>query len=219
MTEQSERVPLPCPACSPGEPTVHEVLSTGGQATVRCGDCGHVHKETMERPTEVTVDVVVSQDGESHKASLDAVAEESVAVGDEFVVDTEEAIMQVRVTAVEVGPERRVEEAALGDVETVWSRVVDNVGVNVTVHPKDGDGGDRETRSVRVFVPGDHEFTVGEVEELGDEEFLVEGIKVRDAVADDYRFEKFDHDGDSVFAKDVKRVYGRDESSSAWSAW
>lgn len=219
MTEQSERVPLPCPACSPGEPTVHEVLSTGGQATVRCGDCGHVHKETMERPTEVTVDVVVSQDGESHKASLDAVAEESVAVGDEFVVDTEAAIQQVRVTAIETGPETRVESAGLGEVDTVWTRVVDNVGVNVTIHPKEGDGRSRSTRSERVFVPGDYEWVVGETYELGDETVEVVGVKVRDSVADDYRFEKMDHEGDMVFAKDAKRVYARDTQSSAWSAW
>jgi hypothetical protein len=37
--------------------------------------------------------------------------------------------------------------------------------------------------------------------------------------APDYRFEKLDHDGDAVFAKDTKRVYGRDVTSAAWSAW
>jgi uncharacterized Zn finger protein len=69
-----------------------------------------------------------------------------------------------------------------------------------------------------VHVPGDFEFTVGETREFGDEEFEVEGIQVRDD-ATGYRFDKFDHEGDSVFAKDVKRVYARDLTSSAWSAW
>ncbi|MFB6128411.1 MAG: HVO_0476 family zinc finger protein, partial [Halorhabdus sp.] len=44
MSESSQRVGLPCPACSPDLETVHEVLSTGGQATVRCTECDHVHK-------------------------------------------------------------------------------------------------------------------------------------------------------------------------------
>ena len=62
------------------------------------------------------------------------------------------------------------------------------------------------------------EFTVGETAEFADEEFEITGIQVR-GDAPEYRFEKLDHDGDIVFAKDVKRVYGRDVTSTAWSAW
>ena len=98
----------------------------------------------------------------------------------------------------------------------MWTRVVDNVGVNVTVHPKDGRRD--ETHSLKVYVPGDFEFTVGEVERFGEDEFEIEGVQVRDDVAG-YRREKFDHEGDAVFAKDVKRVYARDETTTAWSAW
>lgn len=216
---QSERVPLPCPSCSPAEGTVHEILKPGGQTTVRCTECGHVHKEKIETPDEVTIDVVVSQDGDSYKTTLDAVAEEELKAGDEFVVETEEAIQQVRVTSIEIGPERRTESAEMSEVETVWSRVVDNVGVNITIHPKDGDGRNEQSRSIKAFLPGDYEFTVGEVCEFGDDEFEVDSIQLRDEVADDYRHKKLDHEGDIAFGKDIKRVFGRDTSSSAWSAW
>lgn len=219
MSESSDRVPVTCPSCSPEEPVVHEVLSPGGQSTVRCTDCGHVHKERIETPDEVDVDVVVSQDGESWTSTLTAAAEEHVAAGDEYVVDTEEAIQQVRVTDIEVGPAQRTESAAMGDAETIWTRVVDNVGVNLTIHPKTGDGDTEQSRSERVFVPGDFEFTVGEVESFGDLEVEIEGVQLRDEVKDDYRFEKLEKDGDTAFAKDVKRVYTRDQQSSAWSAW
>lgn len=195
------------------------MLKPGGQVTVRCTECGHVHNEKVEKPDEVTVDVVVSQDGDSFKTTLEAVAEEDLTVGDEFVVETEEAIQQVRVTSIEVGSEQRRESAGMDEVETVWTRVVDNVGVNVTVHPKEGDGRSNETRSLRAFLPGDFEFTVGETYEFGSDEFICESIQIRDEMADAYRREKFDHRGDSVFAKDVKRVYGRDTKTSAWSAW
>lgn len=212
-------MPLPCPSCSPHEQTVHEVLKPGGHVTVRCTACGHVHKEKIEAPKEVTIDVVVSQDGDSYKTTLDAVAEEELTVGDEFVVDTEEAIQQVRVTSIELAPERRTEQAEMSEVDTVWTRVVDNVGVNITIHPKEGDGRHQSTRSIKAFLPGDYEFTVGKTLEFGDDEFVVDSIQMRDEIADDYRREKFKRDGDTAFAKDIKRVYGRDTKTTAWSAW
>ncbi|MFB6303859.1 MAG: HVO_0476 family zinc finger protein [Haloferacaceae archaeon] len=214
MSDTAERVVVPCPAC--GAETVHEVLKPGGQATVRCGDCGHTHKAAVDDEQETPVDVVVSQEGESFTTTVDAPPDATVEVGDEFVADTPEAIMQVRVTAVELDGDRRVDEATVEDVETLWTRVVDNVGVNVTVHPSD----DRrdESRSLKVYVPGDREFVVGETASLGDEEVEIEGIQVRDD-APSYRFDKLDHEGDAVFAKDVKRLYARDVTSPAWSGW
>ncbi|WP_338739981.1 HVO_0476 family zinc finger protein [Haloplanus salilacus] len=214
--DAGDRVALACPSCSTEGTTVHEVLKPGGQVTVRCTDCDHVHKERYEPPRETTVDVVVSQGEESTSTTLDLPDGETVAVGDEFVVDTPEAIMQVRLTSIEVGDDSRVEEAAVEDVATLWSRAVDNVRVNVTIHPNDG----REdaSRSVAVAVPGDHEFVVGETAAFADEEFEITGVQVRDD-APEYRFEKLDHEGDSVFAKDVKRVYARDATSAAWSPW
>ncbi|WP_129114515.1 HVO_0476 family zinc finger protein [Halegenticoccus tardaugens] len=218
MSEPAEQVAVVCPSCSPQTETVHEVLKEGGggHATVRCTECGHVHKVSVERETTVERDVVVSQGDESVSTTVDAPAEEVIAVGEEFIVDTPEAIMLARITSLDLGEDRRVDEATVEDVRTIWTRAVDNVSVNVTVHPKDGRRD--ETRSLTVQVPGDYEFTVGEVEAFGDEKFEVEGIHVRDD-SSGYRFDKFDHEGDVVFAKDAKRVYARDETSTAWSAW
>lgn len=211
-----ERVALTCPSCSPHEATVHEVLKPGGHVTTRCTECGHVHKERLEVEEEVEREVIVSQEGDSFRTTVDAPPEETIAVGEEFIVDTPEAIMQVRITSLEVGDEQRVDEVTVADVDTIWSRVVDNVTVNVTVNPKDGSRDD--TRSLKVQVPGDYEFTVGDTEEFGDEKFSIKNIQIRDD-AGNYRFDKFDREGDMVFAKDVKRVYARDETTSAWSAW
>jgi uncharacterized Zn finger protein len=216
MTETGNRVGLACPSCSPGEPTVHEVLRPGGQATVRCTDCDHTHKTEIPEPETADVTVVVSQDGESFTTEMAVPVDGTVATGEEFVVDTDDVLMQVRITGIELGPERRTEEAALDDVETLWTRAVDNVAVDVTLHPKDGDAD--HTRSVRVNVPGDMEFAVGESVEFGDEEFSIEGLHIRDD-APEYRHEKLDHPGDMAYAKDLKRVYARDESLAAWSAW
>ncbi|MFC7129189.1 HVO_0476 family zinc finger protein [Haloferax chudinovii] len=214
--DAGERVPLSCPTCSPDEPTVHEVLKPGGHSTVRCTECGHVHKETVEVPDETEMNVVVSQDGESVSTEVPVPVGTTIEVGDEFIVDTPEAIQLVRITGIEVGPEQRADEAEVADAKTVWTRVVDNVAVNVTIHPKDGKRED--TRSVTVNVPGDYEFVVGETEAFGDEEVEIEGLVVR-SDAPEYRHGKLDHPGDMVYAKDAKRVYARDQTSTAWSAW
>jgi uncharacterized Zn finger protein len=213
---QSERVAAACPSCSPGGQTVHEVLSPGGRATVRCTACGHVHKTTIEEPTTEAIDVVVSQDGESFTAREEVPVEDTLAVGEEFVLDAEEALMTVRITSLQVGDERRGEEATAEDVVTIWTRAVDNVAVNVTVHP--GDGNRDDSHNEKLQVPGDHEFVVGEAVEFDDEHFTVQGVHVEDDAAG-YDHEKLDGDGDAVLAKDAKRVYGRDETSDAWSAW
>ena len=216
MSEPAGPVAVTCPSCSPESDTIHEILSPGGQATVRCENCGHVHKTRIEAETTVERDVVVSQDGESFTATTDVPPDEELTVGDEFVVDAPEAIVGVRVTALElIDDPERVETATAEDVATIWTRAIDNVGVNVTIHPADGNRS--ESRSRKVYVPGDYEFVVGEVEAFGDEEFEIEGVQVRDGAG--YRHDKLDHEGDAVRAKDAKRVYARDQTTTAWSAW
>ena len=210
-----ERIGLPCPACSPDIETVHEILKPGGHVTVRCTECDHVHKETLPEVTTLQRDVVVSQDGESFTARVDVPEGEELAVGEEFLLETDEAVVSARITSLETA-DGRVEDAPVEDVGTIWSRAVGNVAVNVTMHPSDGRHD--ETESFKLQVPGDYEFTVGETEQFGDEEFTVEGIHVRDD-AEGYQHEKLDFDGDMVFAKDSNRLYVRDESSTAWSAW
>lgn len=215
--ESGETVALSCPACSPHEETVHEVLKPGGTVTVRCGSCGHTHKTTIDSPTTVKKRTIISQGGESLSTHIEANPEETIEVGDEFVVDTPEAILQARVTSLEVeDSDARPEQAVVDELEAIWTRAVDNVSVNVTLHPKDGERD--ETRSLTVNTPGDYEFCVDETETFGDDEFTVTGLLVRDD-AEGYRFDKFDEPGDVVYAKDIKRVYGIDETTTAWSAW
>ncbi|MFB6170893.1 MAG: HVO_0476 family zinc finger protein [Haloarculaceae archaeon] len=217
MSESGERVAAECPGCSPSVPTAHEVLKPGGQPTVRCTECGHVHKIRLDREQTVERRVIVSQDDESFEARADVPPEESVAVGEEFLLDTEEAILTVRITSLELA-DGRAEQATAEAVETFWTRAVGNVSVNVTLHPKSG--AREETRSVKIQVPGDEAFVVGQTYEYGDAEFTVESVRVRDD-ARGYDYDQFDHAGDTVDAKDVKRLYARDEdgTTTAWSAW
>lgn len=217
MSEPTERVAATCPACSPDAPTAHAVLKPGGDATVRCTECGHVHKVDLSEASTVDRRVIVSQDDESFEARVDAPPDETVAVGEEFVLETDEAVFTVRITSLEVEGDARVREASVEEVRTFWTRAVGNVSVDLTLHPTDGSHD--ETTALTIHVPGDEEFVVGETHTYADQEFTVEGIHVRDDALG-YDFDKLDHAGDAVPAKDVKRVYARDETGvEAWSAW
>lgn len=213
-----QRVAVRCPSCSPAEETVHEVLNRGGGVTVRCGDCAHVHKTTIETETTVDRRVVVSQGEESIESVVEIPPEDRLVVGDEFLVETDDAILTARVTSLEGQEGSRSEGADAEDVETIWARAVGNVTVNLTVHPKEGTYD--ESRSVRIQVPGDESFVIGRTHEYGGEEFGVERILVRED-ATEYERQDYDFEGDSVLAKDIKRLYARDEDaqSRAWSGW
>jgi uncharacterized Zn finger protein len=190
-------VVVDCPACSSRGP--HEVLKTNGHATVRCLACDHVHKERIHEPSTVEVRVVVSQGQESFSTRTTVRADEEIRVGDEFVLEADEGVFGVEVTSVEVpgdGDNRRVDEATADDAETVWTRVVDNVGVPVTLHTEDN------TVSRRMDVPGDYRFVVGERETVDGDEFIVT------AFVDRRTDDRLRVEGDDVQAKNAKRVYG-----------
>lgn len=209
------RVAVACPSCSPDAPTAHEVLKDGDPATLRCSECSHTHKASLPDDETVERRVIVSQEGESFTTHRETAPDEQMEVGDELLLDTPEALMQVRITAIETEDGRRG-RVPFAEVETLWTRAVENVTVDVTLHPKEG--GREETRSLELRVPGDEQFMVDETVQYGDEEFTVEGLVIRDGVAS-YDRKQFEYTGDSALAKDLKRVYARDESSSAWSAW
>jgi uncharacterized Zn finger protein len=213
-----QRVAVRCPSCSPGAETAHEVLNRGGQATVRCGKCSHVHKTTIEDDPSIERRVIVSQDGESTEAFVELPPETELSSGEEFLVETDEAILTARITSIELTDGGRAETAAASAVKTLWTRAVGNVAVNLTLHPKEG--GHDETRSVKIQVPGDEQFVVGRTHEYGGEEFTVERLLVRED-ASGYDRTGYDHGGDSALAKDLKRVYARDEDARqrAWSGW
>ena len=82
MSEPAQQVGVPCPACSPDLETVHEVLSPGGTLTVRCTECGHTHKATIDEEPAVERDVIVSQGAESFRTRVEAPPNEEVAVGE-----------------------------------------------------------------------------------------------------------------------------------------
>lgn len=217
MSQTSDRIAVACPSCSPAVETGHEILNDGGHLTVRCSTCGHVHKTTAEPDTRIERRVIVSQEGESFESTGRMEPDEELTRGDEFLLETEEAIFEVRITSLELVGGGRTAQADATDVKTIWTRAVGNVVVNLTLHP--GDGSHDASRSEQIRLPGDERLTVGETTSFGDEQFTVQQVIVRDEVYD-YPFQRLEQPGDAVAAKDIKRVYALDATSSTgWSAW
>lgn len=208
MTEAGEQLAVTCPACSPDFETIHEVVSNGGQPTVQCRECGHVHSTTDPSPaTPRSVRTIVSQDGDSIRTTVDIPPDAVLETGDRFVVETEEAVYSVELTSIEDGDGGRHETLEAERVETLWTRDIGNLSVNVTIHPQRGSGD--ESRSATVTVPGDEEITVGDSIDVSDTSVRVIGILLRDSAVEAGRPRKLDETGDSAVAMDLDRVYAR----------
>ncbi len=212
-----EQVGTPCPACSPADEQVHVVLKFDGHATVRCTACDHVHKVIPEQAPEADVRVVVSLGDESITTTAAVPRDEMLAVGEEFVAETDDGPVGVRITSLERRNDERVEIAPAAAIRTIWTRAVDNVGVPTTIHPADGS---REgTESETIYLPGDAELVVGEPIPHADVDATIERMLLRtDAVS--YDIDAVDRRGRTVAAKDVKRVYARRRGGDQWrSSW
>lgn len=191
-----EQAVADCPAC--GERNPHQVLKTDGVATLKCGSCGHVHKK--KTPSQRTVErrIIVSQGDESFSTHTPIDARQELRVGDEFVLETEDGVYGVEITSLEVeqeGDNARTETAPAKEVGTVWTRVIDNVTVPITLHTGEGEAENHELQ-----VPGDYSFEVGETEEINEQTCEITAFVTRSG-------DRFRLEGDDVAAKNAKRIY------------
>ncbi|MFW6152890.1 MAG: HVO_0476 family zinc finger protein [Halobacteriota archaeon] len=215
MSDTGERVAVVCPACSPDRTTVHEVLSDGGEPTLRCLTCRHVHRGTVDpTPSTRPVRTIVSQGGESITTTVSLPRDDTLALGQEFVVETDEAVFSVEVTAIEARDGTRPDRLTVEETATLWTRDIGNVAVPVTIHPPERS--DRASRSTTMHVPGDRTFEVGTNEEVDGEPTRVAGILLRDPEA---RQRKLNDRGDVAEARAIDRLYVRSRRRVSTSPW
>lgn len=179
-----------CPSCSPDHPVLHDVLKhrRGGtgddihvEATVKCGDCGHVHRAEVRVPKPIDIRLIVSRGEESRTEKVTLFPGETVEVGQD--------LDDVEVTSIEVG-DRRVERAEAQEVDAIWAREVDRVEVPYSLHVGDS------TFAEKKEMEGDDWVNVGDRLRARGFMFRVDSILTRDG-------EKKER----AQAKDVKRVY------------
>ena len=215
--ERGMQVAVECPACSPATAEVHEVLKPGDLATVRCLECDHVHKVDDERSATIDVRAVISSGGTSERTTVSVPQDEQLVMGEEFVATVDGAPTGVRITSLELDGGERSTYAMADEITTIWTRAVDNVVLKATIHGANGGGAD--TQSEEIPLPGDVELTVGERIPHYDEPVSVDKIVLRDDAVS-YERDSFQHQGDVVLAKDVKRLYATRTDGDSWkSPW
>jgi uncharacterized Zn finger protein len=198
--------PNRCPICSPSVELDHTILhTTNDTITLQCPSCNYVYKQRIPSPKLINCNVIVSQHEDSLSTTIPLSHNAILELGDEFIVDTDEAIFIVAITSLEsLSSSKRVTKTTAQNVKTIWTRAIDNVYINVTIHSL---GSKRhQSRGMKFGVPGDYLFEVGKVTTLEGSSFLIEGIHLRQDPQNN-PFPKLKDKGNAALAKDIKRIY------------
>jgi len=163
--------------------------ATRTDATLECGACGQVFKDTITREDpQVEVACVISEGAESRSTRIRLPKGEKVHVGDELSGDDH----RLQVTSIEQPNGDRIKSATPDDLATLWCKVYDEVEVPVSVNQG------RKTWSDEVTARPDEEFFVGDMLELENLDVELHSIKTDTGVI---------RDG-SARARSVVRLYG-----------
>jgi uncharacterized Zn finger protein len=189
---KDEEVEIECPTCSKLVGVKHRVIVPGQTLIVKCNICGTVRKVgAQKRTNQVKIKVVMSKYDKSYIRWLDAKPGEFLSVGEELIVENEEA-NAVRISAIELKDDVRVDSAAVSNIRTLWVKAIDEVVVKIAIHTG------TLTRSLKIPCSGDKEFTVGSAENFG----RITRIKVNDGLV-------LKTVGQSAVAHTIKRIYAK----------
>ena len=119
---------------------------------------------------------------------------DTVEVGDEIVVETDEGFRIGEVTSIELKDGRRTKFAEVKDIGTVWLRDVGEVEVKFSLHKG------AITTPYKMLTSGDTEFEVGERVKIDNVLYRITRMKFMDG-----RLLK--RAGERAKAKQIKRIY------------
>lgn len=175
--EPPAAVTATCPNC--GEDAIQTVLhgrvgEKGAEqtleATVRCEECGHTHHLLQRSAKDVEVPVVVSTGAQSRRSSVTLGGDEDVSVDEGVIVDG----LNCRITGIESRDGRRVDAAAVKDVQTLWVKEFEEVAVGFAINLG------KKTIAKILPSPPEREFTVGEEHVFGRLRVTVHAIKTKE---------------------------------------
>lgn len=163
-----------CPDC--GEDTLHTVLrgtlGTRGEhktldATVQCVECGRTHHVVIRQAKDVALPVVISHGQDSRRTSVELPGDEDVSVGEGIIVDG----LNCKVTGIEAKDMRRVDDASVKEVATLWVKEFEEIAVGFAINLG------HKTITKVLPAPPEQEFTVGEEFVFGRLRVTVHAIK------------------------------------------
>lgn len=175
--EAPSAVTVACPEC--GEETLHTVLrgtmGTRGEsitldATVQCTTCARVHHALVRQAKDVDVPVVVSTGPHSRRTRISLPGDEEISVGEALLVDG----LNCKVTGIEDKTARRVDDAALKDVLTLWVKEFEEIPVGFAINL-----GHKTITKTLPCTP-EQEFSVGEERVFGRLRVTIHAIKTEE---------------------------------------
>jgi uncharacterized Zn finger protein len=188
--EAPEAAIVRCPSC--GEEQLHDVLQAAGaqgDATVRCRECGRVHRALLQAAKPVEVHVIVSHGGASTRIPVSLPGDEEIAAQDELIAGER----QVQVRALDRHDGKRVRKALARDVATIWAVDWEEFTVKFSVNMG------RKTISKKVQVSPQDAFSVGDELDLDRLRIAIHAIKTREGTL---------HRG-TAEARDIVRIFAR----------
>ena len=175
--EPPAAVTATCPSC--GEDAIQTVLhgrvgERGAEqtleATVRCEECGHTHHLLQRSAKDVDVPVVLSSGAQSRRSTVTLGGDEDVSVEEGVIVDG----LNCRITGIESKDGRRVDAAAVKDVQTLWVKEFEEVAVGFAINLG------KKTIAKILPAPPEQEFTVGEEYVFGRLRVTIHAIKTKE---------------------------------------
>jgi uncharacterized Zn finger protein len=176
-TEAPGAITVLCPDCE--EETLHDVLrgrmSQGGatttlDATVQCTQCQRVHQVLVKEAAPIEVAIVVSQGESSTRAKVKLPGDEEISLGEALIVDGENC----KLTGIEDKTGRRVDDAAVKDVRTLWAKKMEELPVKFAIN--------LGHKTITKVIPSraEEEFTVGAEHVFGRLRVTVHAIKTEE---------------------------------------
>ncbi|AIY89263.1 HVO_0476 family zinc finger protein [Geoglobus acetivorans] len=180
-----------CDTCK--DETPHRLINPS-KNLFQCEVCSSVTEYKKEKKIEIRA--IISKDNYSERGKIEASPSETLTVGEEIVVETEEGYRLGEITSLELKNGKRVDVAGAGDIETVWLRDVGEVKVRFSLHKG------AVTTPYEIFTPGEVEFSVGEVIPIEGRKYRITRIKLINGGL-------LRKDGRSAKAKEIRRIYAQ----------
>jgi uncharacterized Zn finger protein len=182
-----------CPECR--EECDHEVVADTRDRIVRCSICSHVQRLKKGRaPQPIIIKTIVSREDASIVCGIELMPNDDCSVDDHLVAECGEDAYGVEITGIE-SVDRRVNRAQAQDITTLWTRVIEQAVVKISVH----DG--KRTIPLYKECDGEDPFVVGEILTVQGKRFKITQLKLRDGPL-------MRKEGWKTVAHRIKRVYG-----------
>lgn len=186
---------MECPICGSGDlielntkiiPSKKKEIK---EYLLQCESCQHIFKHIISEKKPIMVRLIISEQEQSIKSSIELFPNDEVAEEDILMSD----LGQVQVTSIE-SEEKRVKKSFVDNIKTIWASSIEipaRVGISVDLHGK--------VISYKVDIDRHIEIAIGDIIRIEDNTIKIHSIKTNSKSKS------------SGYAKssEIKRIYGK----------